>query len=103
MPRNAAAYDEDFFAWTEEQARLLRAGEFSHLDIANIGEEIESMGCSERGEIESSLVVLLAHLLKWQVQVGFRSKSWSATIQQQRDRIEDLLDVSPNLRPKCAR
>jgi Domain of unknown function DUF29 len=32
MPRNAVAYEEDFFAWTEEQARLLRAGEFSRLD-----------------------------------------------------------------------
>jgi uncharacterized protein DUF29 len=39
VPRNAAAYDDDFFAWTGEQARLLRAREFSQLDIANVAEE----------------------------------------------------------------
>ena len=44
MPRNAVAYDDDFVAWSAEQARLLRAGEFAHLDVANIAEEIEDMG-----------------------------------------------------------
>src|SRR5579863_9887806 len=102
MPRNAAAYDDDFFAWTEEQARLLRAGKFSHLDIENIAEELESMGRSDKREIESRLVVLMAHLLKWQVQIGFRSQSWSATIREQRERIEDLLVESPSLRPAVA-
>jgi hypothetical protein len=99
MAGNAALYDEDFFAWTMEQARLLRTGEFSQLDIQNIAEEIESMGRRDRREIASRLVVLIAHLLKWQVQVGFRSHSWSATIREQRNRIEDLLDESPSLRP----
>src|SRR5712692_6631427 len=99
MPRNAAAYDDDFFAWTQEQAQLLRSGEFNQLDIENIAEELESMGRSDRREIESRLVVLLAHLLKWQVQIGFRSRSWSATIQEQRDRIRDLVGESPSLRP----
>jgi hypothetical protein len=99
MPRNAAVYDEDFFAWTQEQAQLLRTGEFSQLDIENIAEELESMGRSDRREIESRLVVLLAHLLKWQVQIRLRSRSWSATIQEQRDRIQDLLGESPSLRP----
>jgi hypothetical protein len=80
MARNAAAYDEDFFAWTQEQARLLRSGELSELDIENIAEELESMGRSDKREIDNRLVVLLVHLLKWQVQVGFRSRSWSATV-----------------------
>jgi hypothetical protein len=98
MARNAALYDEDFYAWSMEQARRLRAGEFSQLDIENIAEELESMGRSDKREIESRLIVLLAHLLKWQVQVGFRSRSWSATIREQRDRIDDLLSESPSLR-----
>jgi hypothetical protein len=80
MAGNAALYDEDFYAWSTEQARLLRAGEFARLDIANIAEELESMGRSDKRQIESRLVVLLAYLLKWQVQVGFRSQSRSATI-----------------------
>ena len=98
MPRNAAAYDEDFFAWTHEQAMLLRSGQFSQVDIENVAEELESMGRSDKREIDSRLEVLLVHLLKWQIQVGFRSPSWSGTIREQRSRIEDLLGESPSLR-----
>ncbi|HEX3863766.1 MAG TPA: DUF29 domain-containing protein [Stellaceae bacterium] len=97
MPRNAVAYDEDFFAWTEEQARLLRAGEVAALDLANIAEEIESMGRSLRRELRSRIIVLLVHLLKWQYQPGFRSRSWSSTIREQRRQIGDLLDDAPSL------
>ena len=98
MARNAAAYDDDFYAWTEEQARLLRAGEFSQLDIENIAEELESMGRSDKREIESRLEVLLMHLLKWQLQIKLRSPSWSGTIREQRRRIGKLLGESPSLR-----
>jgi hypothetical protein len=102
MAGNAAGYDEDFYAWSIEQARLLRGGEFARLDIENIAEELKSIGRRDKREIESRLVVLLAHLLKWQVQAGFRSRSWSATIREQRDRISDFLDESPSLRPLVA-
>ena len=102
MPRNAVDYEEDFYAWTMEQAQLLRSGEFSELDIENIAEELETMGRSDKREIESRLTVLLAHLLKWQLQVGLRSKSGSGTIREQRQRIEDLLAESPSLRPLVA-
>ena len=51
MPRNAVAYDDDFFAWTQEQARLLRAGELTAVDVENLAEEIESVGRSDRREI----------------------------------------------------
>jgi hypothetical protein len=98
MARNRAAYDEDFHAWTVEQARLLRAGELSALDIENIAEEIESMGRSDKREIESRLTVLLVHLLKWQFQPAHRSSGWSGTIREQRRRIEKLLRESPSLR-----
>ena len=99
MAGNAAGYDEDFYAWSIEQARLLRGGEFARLDIENIAEEHESMGRSDTREIESRLVVLLAHLLKWRVQVGFRSRSWSATIREQRRLIGRLVRESPCLQP----
>jgi len=86
MAGNAAGYDEDFYAWSMQQARLLRNGEFARLDIENIAEELESIGRSDKRQIESRLVVLLTHLPKWQVQVGFRSRSWSAPIREQRRR-----------------
>ena len=87
MPRNAAAYDEDFFAWTEEQARLLRAGELAEIDALNLAEEVESVGRSDRREIRSRLIVLLTHLLKWHFQPDARSSGWLGTIREQRDQI----------------
>jgi hypothetical protein len=86
MPRNSAAYDEDFYAWTQEQATLLRSGQFSRVDIENVAEELESMGRRDKRELDSRLEVLLVHLLKWQLQVQMRSPGWSGTIREQRRR-----------------
>jgi len=98
-PGNVVDYEEDFYLWTVEQARLLRAGDFSTIDVAHIAEEIESMGRSDRRAIESRLIVLLTHLLKWRIQLRMRSSSWSGTIGEQRRRIAKLLQESPSLRP----
>lgn len=98
MPRNAIAYDDDFFAWTKEQADLLRAGEFTQLDIENVAEELESIGRSARSELRNRLAVLVMHLLKWQYQPAFRSPSWSGTVREQRRQVKYLLEESPSLR-----
>lgn len=98
MPRNSVAYDDDFFAWTQEQARLLRAGELTDVDAENLAEEIESMGSSDRREIRNRLVVLLTHLLKWEYQPSHRSTSWRGTIVEQRQQIDQVVDDSPSLR-----
>ena len=102
MPRNAAGYEEDFYAWTVEQSRLLRSGELSAIDAVNIAEEIESMGRSDRRELKSRLIVLLMHLSKWRHQPAARSRSWSATIDEQRLQIEGVLAESLSLRPMLA-
>jgi hypothetical protein len=102
LTRNSADYEEDFYAWTVEQAHLLRSGDLSAIDIENIAEEIESMGRSDRRAIESRLTVLLAHLLKWQAQTDMRSASRSGTIREQRRQIQRLLRESPSLRPFVA-
>ena len=99
MTRNAINYDDDFYAWTVEQARLLRAGELSAIDVANIAEEIESLGRRDRRELRSRLTVLLMHLLKWRRQPEARSTSWSGTIREQRRQLDLVLDDSPSLRP----
>jgi hypothetical protein len=102
MARNAIVYDEDFYAWTREQVQLLRSGNLADLDVENIAEELESMGRSDKREIDNRLVVLIAHLLKWQIQSGFRSRSWSLTLREQRRQIEGLLSESPSLRSQVA-
>ena len=39
-------YEKDIIAWANEQAKLLRAGQFDQLDIEHIAEEIEDVGKS---------------------------------------------------------
>jgi hypothetical protein len=95
-------YEADFYAWLTEQATLLRGAEFANemplADFANIAEELESMGRSEREQLTSRLGVLLAHLLKWQYQPSLRGNSWRLTIAEQRRRIARLMARSPSLR-----
>lgn len=62
------SYEKDVVAWAKEQAALLRAGQFSALDIEHLAEEIEDVGKSEQRELANRMAVLLAHLLKWQCQ-----------------------------------
>lgn len=97
-PMSNTLYERDFYAWANEQAALLRAGNFSTADIENIAEEIESMGRSEKRELESRLTVLATHLLKWQFQPARRGKSWHVTIEQQRRHLRKHLDENPSLK-----
>ncbi len=94
------SYDGDFYAWTQQQAALLREGSFGELDAEHLAEEVESMGRSERRELVSRLAVLLAHLLKWQHQPSLRSTSWQLTILEQRAQVEELLEENPSFRPQ---
>jgi Domain of unknown function DUF29 len=93
-----ALYDQDFFAWANEQAQLLRAGRLSEADIAHIAEEIESMGRSEKRELVNRLSVLLMHLLKWRFQPSAHGTSWRLTIEEQRQRLADHLLDNPSLK-----
>lgn len=92
-------YETDFYAWTLEQSKLLREGDFKHLDIPNLVEEIESLGKQERRELESRLGILIGHLLKWDYQPDKRSKSWRATIREQRRAAQKLIAQNPSLKP----
>jgi hypothetical protein len=94
-------YDQDFYAWANEQAALLRAGKLSAADIEHIAEEIESMGKTEKREMVSRLTVLLLHLLKWQYQQMLRGSSWRTTIIVQRLQLADHLDDNPSLQAKA--
>lgn len=90
-------YDKDVVAWAQEQAQLLRSGQFADLDIEHITDEIESVGKSEQRELASRMAVLLAHLLKWEYQPDRRCSSWARTIKVQRDSIERRIRRAPSL------
>jgi hypothetical protein len=91
-------YVKDVVAWSQEQAALLRAGDFGALDLEHIAEEIEDVGKSEQRELASRMAVVLAHLLKWQFQPDRRGMSWQRTIKEQRRAIVAHLEENPSLR-----
>lgn len=91
-------YEKDVYAWALKNAALLRQRRFDEIDVDHIAEEIESVGKSERQALESHLIVLLSHLLKWQYQPERRSRSWELTIREQRRRVERVFGKNPGLK-----
>ena len=75
MRANTTRYDQDFYAWSREQADLLRAGHAADADLENIAEEIESIGKTEKRELISRLTVLLLQLVKWRFQPAKRGQA----------------------------
>jgi Domain of unknown function DUF29 len=92
-------YERDFCLWVEEQVRLLKEGRLQQLDVVNLIDEIEGLGIHEKKAVESNLVVVLKHLLKYQFQPRRRSRSWLSSITEHRRRLRNDLATSPSLRP----
>ena len=97
MAGSAMLHDQDFYAWTVQQADLLKQRRLAEVDIESIVEELECMGASERRELINRLAVLMAHLLKWQFQPELRGNSWQNTIAVQRFDVKELLEDNPSL------
>ena len=96
----SATYDRDIYAWSQEQARLLKAGRLDEIDAENIAEEILDVGRNENDKLGSALRVLLVHMLKWDHQPEKRTRSWENTIAEQRVRIDQQLAENPSLKPR---
>ncbi|CAN1211655.1 DUF29 domain-containing protein [Tumidithrix helvetica PCC 7403] len=95
----ATLYETDFHAWAFEQAKLIQQKRWQELDTLNLMEEIESLGKQQREQLENRLAVLLGHLLKWDLQPQLRTKSWKATIREQRRAVQKLIAKNPSLKP----
>jgi hypothetical protein len=63
---DGSQYDEDFYAWTQEQAELLRRlpAVSNRLDGQLIAEEIEDLGRGELHAVQSLCEHIIEHLLK---------------------------------------
>jgi hypothetical protein len=91
-------YETDFVNWIETTVTQLRQRAFANVDWENLIEEIEDMARRQRDALESNLIVLFLHLLKWQYQPEQRSGSWKGSITEHRRRIRKALKNSPSLR-----
>lgn len=58
------SYDDDFFEWAKQQAKLLRFEQFSKMDIENMAEELEAIARREQRSFRDQIVriiVLMVH------------------------------------------
>jgi hypothetical protein len=100
-----AAYDRDFYTWTEEQAALIREGRFAEVDRKNVAEEIESLGRSEFSRLVSFYSLIQLHMLKWEMlkwehQPNLRSRSWASSIELHRMHAAEALEDNPGLKSR---
>jgi Domain of unknown function DUF29 len=100
LPKAKAGYDRDFFAWTQQQAELLRraaAGEPADLDLANLAEEIESLGKRDRRALTNNVARILEHLLKLQSSPAKGRPGWESSVDVHRAKASRILADSPGL------
>jgi hypothetical protein len=98
MDTNSDLYRDDYLAWIEAQTALLRQGRLQDIDSDLLADEFETMGRRERNELVSRLVILIAHLLKWQYQSAHRTSCWRGSIVEQRVQISREMRLSPSLK-----
>ncbi|BCX18193.1 MAG: hypothetical protein KatS3mg117_1875 [Geminicoccaceae bacterium] len=94
--RSAALYEDDFYAWTQEQAATLRrlAAERWNLplDLEHLAEEVEDLGKEQRNAVRSQLRRIIEHRLKLRYSPARDPRSgWLDSIDEARADIEDRL------------
>jgi hypothetical protein len=94
----SVSYDIDYVQWVEQTLAQLKAGKYEQVDWDHLFEEIEDMSRRQREALESNLIILLLHILKWQYQPEMQTGSWKGSIREHRRRINKALQTSPSLR-----
>ncbi|NKC29947.1 DUF29 domain-containing protein [Falsiroseomonas selenitidurans] len=106
MPDTAIPYEQDWYAWTQDQAARLRAWPEAlrpnGLDIANLAEEVADMGGSQRRTVQSLLYQALLHLLKIEFHPAPATARhhWAAELANCRTLLEIEFRDSPSLRAR---
>jgi hypothetical protein len=96
-------HDEDFVAWSKDQAEAPRAearrGSDQRLDWENLAEEIEDLGVSQKSALHSQLRGIIQHLLKLENSPAKEPRrGWRDSINDARVELDYLLETSPSLR-----
>ncbi|WP_439598051.1 DUF29 domain-containing protein [Falsiroseomonas sp.] len=107
MPDTAIPYEQDWYAWTQDQAARLRAWPEAlrpnGLDVVQLAEEVEDMGGSQRRAVQSLLYQLLLHLLKLEFHPAAgstRGGHWAGEVANFRAQLEIDFRDSPSLRAR---
>ena len=92
-------YDDDFYAWTQYQAQVLRSlrTRDNRFDPEHLAEEIEDLGKSERNAVRSQTQRVLVHFLKLAHSPAHDPRlDWMDPIIEARSALAD--ELSPSLR-----
>ena len=90
-------YDDDFYAWTQYQAEVLRSMPVSdnRFDREHVAEEIEDLGKSERDAVRSQVRRIIEHFLKLAHSPTEQPRiSWMETIDDARETLPDKLTAT---------
>ncbi len=97
VPARAPLHDDDFYAWTRQQAALLRSKRFGALDRDHLIEAIEALGDMQREATLSHARIVIEHLLKLVHSPAQDPRNgWRATVREHRARLE--LGLTPRVR-----
>src|SRR5437868_10342103 len=92
-------YEDDFYAWTQHQAEVLRTMPVSdnRFDREHVAEEIEDLGKSERDAVRSQIRRIIEHFLKLAYSPAQQPRfDWMGSIVEARSALGDK--ISPTLR-----
>ena len=90
-------YDDDFYAWTQYQAEVLRTMRTrdNRFDREHVAEEVEDLGKSERAAVRSEVRRIIEHLLKLAHSPATDPRSdWRVSIINARAELDERLTPS---------
>jgi hypothetical protein len=93
-PGAAPDYNDDFYAWTQYQAEVLRAmpAADNRFDRENVAEEIEDLGRSYRDAMRSQVRRIIEHLLKLEYSPAQHPRpGWMRSIAEARAEVGDKI------------
>src|SRR5215471_11946184 len=98
-------YDDDFIAWSKQQAEALRAvargGSNQAIDWENVAEEIEDLGKSQRSAVGSYILRIIQHLVKLEYSPAPDPRAgWRRTIRLARLQAQKRIEDNPSLKPE---
>src|SRR5690349_24685242 len=95
--RNGPDYDEDFYAWTQYQAEVLRSMpcDDNRFDRENVAEEIEDSGKSKRLAVHSTVRRILEPFLRLAYSPASEPRfEWMGSIDNARADLEEALTAT---------
>ena len=90
-------WEDDFYAWTQHQAEVLRSMPVSdhRFDREHVAEEIEDLGKSERDAVRCRIRRIIEHFLKLPHSPAEQPRfDWMETIDDARETLSDKLTAT---------